>query len=343
MKKKSVAIVTLNGDANFGNRLQNYAVQEFLKKFDLSVCTLRIYKKRKSLLFKFFKIIVLPFFDYRYHYFCNFNKNVKTRYCLTSSRKNYDYYFTGSDQVWNPYWIWEEMFLDFVPPNKRNSISASIGTEFIPQDKQQFFFEQLKDFNNISVRETKAKEIIEDLTGRTDVEVLLDPTMFLTQTEWKSVMKKPKQIKSNEKYILNYFLGGLSDSNKQEIEKFAVQKECKIINLLDKNDPFYISGPSEFLWLIKNALLICTDSFHSSVFSILFEKPFVYFDRIDIVGEQAMNSRLETLFLKFQLDTRNFNGHLTDDCLNVDYSYCKEVLEEERLKATNFIKNCLKE
>ena len=117
----------------------------------------------------------------------------------------------------------------------------------------------------MSVREDTGKKIIEDLTNRDDIEVLIDPTMLLTIERWENVMKKPEQYRG-EKYILCYFLGNLSDEKKEAINAIAKEKKCKIINLLDKNDLYYSSGPSEFLWLEKNAELICTDSFHSSVF-----------------------------------------------------------------------------
>ena len=71
----------------------------------------------------------------------------------------------------------------------------------------------------------------------------------------------PKQLK-NDKYILNYFLGELSEQRKNEIERIAKENDCEIINILDKNGPYYETGPSEFLYLEQNAFLICTDSFH---------------------------------------------------------------------------------
>ena len=89
--------------------------------------------------------------------------------------------------------------------------------------------------------------------------------------------------------------------------KIAKEKNCKVINLLDKNDPYYVSGPSEFLWLEKHADLICTDSYHSSVFAILYNRPFVVFDR-DQVGADNMGSRIDTLLSKFELKNRKFNG-----------------------------------
>ena len=75
-------------------------------------------------------------------------------------------------------------------------------------------------------------------------------------------------------------------------------------HILDKNDPLYVSGPSEFLWLEKHAFLICTDSFHSSVFAILYDKPFVVFDRED--SEKDILADKETMKTSFGIDVRGF-------------------------------------
>ena len=170
--------------------------------------------------------------------------------------------------------------------------------------------------------------------------------MLLNTSEWDRVSKKPPQINSlnikEKKYILNYFLGNLSIEIKNEIEQIAKENDCKIINILDKNDPFYACGPSEFIWLEKNAFLICTDSFHSSVFAILYKKPFIIFNRDDgQIGKNSMNSRLETLLSKFKLDDGYYNGKITKNLLKCDYSHIDKLLKEERIKAEKFLKDAL--
>ena len=109
---------------------------------------------------------------------------------------------------------------------------------------------------------------------------------------------------------------------------------------MDKNSPFYECGPSEFLWLEKYAFLICTDSFHSSVFAILYNRPFVIFDR-EQKNIVSMNSRLETLIKKFKLKNRKFEGKITKENLNHDYSEAYKILEKERKKSEVFLKKAL--
>ena len=228
--------------------------------------------------------------------------------------------------------------LKFVEDNKKIAFSASFGISELPEQYKQKTAEALKTFKAISVREDSGKKIVEELTGRTDVEVLVDPTMLLTPEEWDKVSKKPKQL-NFDKYILCYFLGELSEQRKKEIERVAKENDCKIINILDKKDPFYETGPSEFLYLEKNAFLICTDSFHSSVFAILYNRPFIVFDREDSLVK--MNSRLDTLLKKFELEDRWYEGEIKKEQLKTDYTKAYEILEKEREKSMKFLKKAL--
>lgn len=338
---KKVGIITLNGNTNFGNRLQNYALQTVIKKNNCSVdtiwfCNYKIYFKEKL------KKIVFYFINKRQYNFIYFSrKYIKTKYYFSNKISNkYDKFVVGSDQVWNYNYLSFnfDYLLSFSPKEKNIAYSASFGVDNIVTNYKNIFIKGLNNIKYISVREDRGKKIVEELTGRKDIEVLIDPTMLLTKNEWEKVSKKPKMLK-NKKYILNYFLGELSSERKKEIEKIAKENNCEIINILDKESPFYICGPSEFLYLEKNAFLICTDSFHSSVFAILFNRPFVVFDRED--KEESMNSRIDTLLNKFELNNRRYNGKITNELLKNDYNKVYNILEIERKKANTFLKNVL--
>lgn len=350
---KKVGILTINDDNNYGNRLQNYAVQEILKKLNLEVETIinRTGKKKKRIK----KIIkyVLNMKNQRqiskkYHYMKEFNKNIVFSKCEINKDKipsnlgeQYDYFFTGSDQVWNPTWgrMSEIDFLRFASKEKRNSISASFGIQEIPEEWKEFYQQNLRDFHKMSVRETRGKELVKELIGREEVEVLIDPTMMLSCEEWDKVAKKPKCLLDEKKYILNYFLGELSQEKKEEIERVAKENHCEIINILNPKSPFYQTGPSEFVYLVKNAFLVCTDSFHSCVFSIIYNRPFIIFNREDEYVN--MNSRIETLLETFQLKDRKFEGKITENKLNANYEKAYQVLKLEKKKMNQFIGKCL--
>ena len=353
---KKIAILTINDDTNFGNRLQNYALQEILNKKNLIVKTIdnKNIKKTKNLLkqFIFFNKGILRRFSplkrhRRWRKFVEFNKNfiysneIIYLDTIPSDILEYnDYFIVGSDQVWNPT-ITRLSTIDVlkdVVPNKRISYAASFGIDRLPKKNEEIVKQEISKFKSISVRENEGKKIIEDLTGRKDVEVLIDPTMLLTSKEWDKISKKPKMIK-NKNYILNYFLGDLSEQRQKEIERIAKENECEIISILDKNSIFYECGPREFLYLEKNAFLICTDSFHSSVFAILYNRPFIIFDRED--EKVKMNSRIDTLLSKFNIKNRRYDGKITDKNLKHDYSDAYKILEQERKKSEAFLEKAL--
>ena len=340
-----VGILTIIDNDNYGNRLQNYATQVVLQRLVPNVVTIRndAYTNTKNYYaLRVIKRIISKSQSVniaRLKNFLYFNRNIifsKKKVTAYSKVKKYDYVLTGSDQVWNPSFgrLREVDLLTFVEGKKRIAFAASFGINDIPNGLKKKVGKELKKFKAISVREDRAKEIVVELTGREDVTVLVDPTMLLTPNDWDKVIKKPSGLKS-KKFILNYFLGELSDNRKKEIEKIAKNNGCEIINILDKNSPYYECGPSEFLYLEKNAFLICTDSFHSSVFAILYSRPFLVFDRED--NHINMNSRLETLLEKFKLESRKYSGKIEEKDLKCDYRQSYKILEEERQKARKFL------
>ncbi len=366
---KRVGICTINDNDNYGNRLQNFASQELLKKYEVQpetiINTTIHYKKEQITLKNFFpKLIRKVKFKInnifiingkRKKCFDDFNKNVvfyskeindesiNNKSINEEINSHFDLFFTGSDQVWNPTFPRTSSvdFLSFTEKEKRNSLSASFGVNSISSVDEEKYKKWLLEMNNISVREEKGKEIVERLTGRNDVEVLIDPTMAIDKDTWSSISKEPEQFKrlKKKKYILNYFLGKVSNERKKEIQRIAKENNCEIINLLDKHSPFYQTGPSEFLFLEKNAFLICTDSFHSCVFAIIFNKPFIVFNRED--SYENMNSRLETLLNKFNLSNRYFKGRISKDLLIIDYSNTYEILDDEKRQVEKYIKKCI--
>lgn len=349
---KKIGLVTLYDNRNYGNKLQNYAIQILVKKMGFYIETIRIqnsqcnhfkfifnrlkYYVKKILPHKLYKNINFKIFEKK------FIKNTKKVYY--SNEKNislnskFDLFIVGSDQVWNPTFGNKGCFktLDFT--NSKISFSASFGVGSIPDSEKEFFKKNLINFKMISVREDEGKKIVQECTERKDVEVLIDPTMLLTSHDWNQVIKKPKQINNIKlkKYILNYFLGDMSEEREKEINRIAKENKCEIINIMDKKDPFNVSGPSEFLWLEKNAYLICTDSFHSSVFAILFDRPFIVFEREG--KEQKMSSRIDTLINKFKLENRRYNGkEITKENLEHDYTEAYKILDKERQKSKDFL------
>lgn len=345
---KKAGIITLFGEYNFGNRLQNYAVQEVLKRYDLEVETIKYLGLNDTVASEendIHKSRLLKFQKFNEN--IKFSKDIiyKEKDVLEKFEDNYDYFIMGSDQIWNFTFhtiFSEKAFGSFAPKDKKISFSASFGVNYIPEEGTELHKickEKIEDIRAISVREEAGKDIINKLTGRTDVEVLIDPTMMLEKEEWENVMKKPENLKT-DKFIVKSFLGNLSNDSWNEICKIAEENECEIIDISDPNSKYYNMGPAEFLYLEKNAFLVATDSFHSCVFSILFSTPFVVFKRDDNKLE-SMHSRIETLLKTFKMENRNFNKKIDDTIFNNDYSKTHKILEYERSRVKQFLEKSL--
>ena len=360
--KKRIMIVTIYDHPNIGNRLQNYALQEVLKSLGLNVYTLqftpnRITNKTKLKWFiqklccfrlpgdTFFWKLFVP----RELKFEKFNKaHIKTVVAYNKAKLDAlqaDFWIVGSDQVWNVLWYTDfeiegrVYFLEFVKNSPKFSYAASFGIDSIPKKWKSRISKQLKAFMALSVREESGKQIIEELTGL-DADVHVDPTLLLDKKEWDCLVKKITTGDFSNNYLLTYFLGDKSDITRDIISKIAKENCLKICNLLDFKQPdLYAVDPAEFLYLIKNARVVITDSFHACVFSFIYGRPFLVFSReglgIDI------SSRINTFTRKFHLESKIFQGNIPDDLFDCNYSDGYAVLEEEQKKSINYLKSII--
>lgn len=353
---KKVLLVTMYGVSNFGNRLQSFALSKTLEGLNFDVETFKPIKKKDvfsdiKLILKFFLKKDYSFF--RKKMFTEFNnsfivfKNIDISIDKISVLNNhFDYFIVGSDQVWNYHYLdecsydggYNYFLLEDVDNCKRISYSSSFGVSEIKSNLDKYKEEFLK-FKCLSTREESGRKIIENLTSRNDITVNVDPTMLLTNKEWEKVIKKPK-FKIPDNYILLYFLGDISNDKMSEIVEFANKFNYSIINLLDKKSKFYGIGPSEFLYLEKNAKLILTDSFHSSVFSLIFNVPFIIYNRMN--DAEKTNTRLENFVNKFKLYDRIYiNDNSISDYLVFNYSEAYKILNYERKKSFSYLKCAL--
>lgn len=364
-----VAIITINDNNNYGNRLQNYALQKYLfSKLKIEKVDTIWYDPQYTYISSInifsWKTWIKYFINWknqrtylkkeylkdniRMYNISKFTKKISTRLDFKikdNLSREYDYFITGSDQVWNPN-FWSKRynhasirFLKFVPKEKRIAYAASIAIPEIPKDKEKFFKDSLNEMKTISMREKAGAELVKKLTGR-DVSVLVDPTILLSKEEWQKIELKPEWY-SGEKYILTYFLGNPSPV----IEKIAKKNNWKIYNLMDKSNlDLYASRVEEFVYLIEHAELVATDSFHACVFSILMNTPFLVVNRKE-KGMADMTSRIDTLLELFGYQNRYIvNGEcdLSDDeILHMDFSNVKAIQEREIARSTAYMKKAL--
>ena len=144
------------------------------------------------------------------------------------------------------------------------------------------------------------------------------------------------------KYILTYFLGDVP----QVLDELAKEHNYKIYNLMDADNlNLYTSRVEEFLWLIDHAELVCTDSFHACVFSIIFNTPFVVVKRQQ-KGMADMTSRLDTLLGLFGYQNRLIDfvkiTIKADELLRMDFSKVKAIQKREIARSTEFLKKAMK-
>lgn len=345
-----IGIITII-DKNYGNRLQNYAAQEVLKQYG-EVETIPFVKRDKQVFRRWLVKKILYNIKHNFSYaWEEFDLKIKYGPYQVDKDENklvkrYDFVSLGSDQVWNTDWYESNplrkkaCLLSFFDEKQKVCFSPSFGISKIGEEWENWFAENIKDIPYLSVRESAGAQIIKKLTGRS-AEVLIDPTLMLDACEWSKIEKAPLHIDCEKKYIFTYFLGGITENVKKELDKITEQYDCEVVNIHEIiNDSFMNIGPSEFLYLVHHAFLIMTDSFHASVFSFIFKRPFLLFARSGM--DNGMMSRMDTLIHTFGLERKYVDSGLENELLECDYSYGFKKLLEERKKVNNFLERAFK-
>lgn len=338
-----IGIITLNGYFNYGNRLQNYATQEIVKSLGYTAMTLIVDTKENSVekndeWINQRKKRTDIFKEFSQRYINESNFSISEENIPNDLVDGFDYFVTGSDQVWNPVFRRGSSleFLTFAPKNKRIAFAPSFGVnEILSPEYRQNYSLWLSQIPSLSVREQAGADIIKELTGR-DAQVLVDPTLVLTKEKWLSIAKKHKN-KPEKKYILTYFLGDINEEKEAQINFVSKKYNLEIVNLARVNEDAYLTGPSEFIDYINSASLVYTDSFHGAVFSILLDTPFIVFNRIDKL--HSMNSRIDTLLATFNLESRLADNMSNKNIFEVNFSNLSNILETERNKSLNYLKD----
>ena len=264
-----------------------------------------------------------------------------------------DIFLCGSDQIWNPYFRGQHndlgYFLDFAPKGKpRIAYAPSFGCEALPAPAKVDFVDLIQKFSAVSVREQAGRDIIAREAG-VDAPVVADPTLLLTSNEWEAIESPVDGLP--EKYILCYRFSD-NDETRTQINSIAEQTDLPVFSLplsipslRDKDEKIFNAGPAEFVWLIHHATLVCTDSFHATVFSLIFNIPFYVFLREDFSGEKAnMNSRIMNLLDMSQLRERLITANRVpkkSDIYSIDFQKFQHKAEALRANSKNWLKKAL--
>lgn len=366
---KKIDIITFHSAHNYGAMLQVYALEKVLQDMEYNV---EIINYRNKTIEKNYKIIKINkdsfqkelksiisniiYFIKNFKRYKNFNNFMNEKLSLSipyyseeelkNNPPKADIYITGSDQVWNKditTELGDSYTLNFGQDNvKRISYAASIGNKNIENKDIDEFKRKISKIDYISVREEDGKKALSKIIDK-EIEVVLDPTLLLTQLQWDKEIGEKKQEK--EKYILAYVV----EENEEyfKIVNYLSQKTgLKIIHLGKRNKGYrnilknaYTEGPFEFVNLIKNAEYVITTSFHATVFSIIYNKKFF------IVPHSKTSSRVTNLLEKLEIKDRIYstfeNFKKIDYTFETDYNKVKEKLEKERKKSLDFLKGAI--
>ena len=363
---KKVAIITLYGNFNLGNKLQNYAVQRYFEDMGYECRTIMHVDMNKAPVSPkstLKKIYHACFDSPQKRQIKHLQRERTKRFKLFSDKyiatgemidfkkvptdfgDRYDYYVVGSDQVWRN-WNRDNdqvnfFMLRFTSKEKRVTIAPSFGTSSIDNEDENIYREGLMGFSDISVREEAGAEIVRRLTGK-KAEVLLDPTMLINTGAWSEIEKSPSWYVESE-FILVYILGAKTDAVSNYLNEVSTKYGLQIIEVFNTKEPErYMTTPDEFVYLVNHSAMVVTDSFHACVFSILYKKPFVVFEREEATMGK-IGSRIDTLLSKFGLSDRKLNSVSRSDPFKISYEFRDSILEIERKKAQNFYRHMQKD
>lgn len=356
-----VGIVTLPLYNNYGGILQNYALQQVLIRLGHKPITInkeRQYNKVRYYL-SILKFNVFKTFGYhrdKYFYYQGFRREpeikkfIKKRIRLTNAVTQYskncikrnkcEAIVVGSDQVWRRS-FWNEIelldyFLQFLEgiEIKRIAIAASFGIDDWDYEDiiTQSCSNLLAKFDKVSTREDSGVELCKKFLHRNDVVGILDPTMMLNVNDYLDICNNVsfRGYGILFAYILDY------DADKIElISKVALQKGLRpIIKYSEQKAELSVE---EWLAHFRDAEYIITDSFHGTVFSIIFNKPFNA-----IINSVRGSGRFHSLLNRFDLRDRIVSESDNINTNDIDWNPVKEKLSALKEKTYFFIKNAFK-
>jgi hypothetical protein len=377
---RKIGIITILNVNNYGAELQAFALNFKLRKlgYDNEIINYLYYKhpdyKKEKVSNPIVKIsfitnlkgIVLKWIDIfnklthpknakirkaKFDEFHKLNTNISKPYKsfseLYNAKLEYDTFIVGSDQVWNPNTRTsiKPYFLTFAPKErKRISFASSFGVGSLNTDFYPAYKECFEHLDYISCREKAGLEIIKDVTGKEATHVV-DPTLLLSKREWESIMIP---YNCDGPYILMYILTHSPYITKLALEvqkrtgykiirvcfnSINTEKNPDILNIVD-------AGPAEFLGLYANASFVITNSFHGSIFSLIFEKEFFTITPLS----KSNNSRQVGLLKMVGLENRILkegSDISKIDLDTIDYTLVNTIIEKEKEDSVEFLTHAI--
>lgn len=370
---KKVGIITFHASHNYGSMLQAYALQQTILKlgYACEIINFRsaVQKKQYKPIFmvgtlygRLVRFIIQftyvccilkkqrLFEQFLQHEFILSDKEYATLEDLGNADFKYDYYISGSDQIWNVYCndFSYAYFLSFVKSGKRIAYAPSMGADLSIRTygKIGLIRDLLERYDAVGVREAAGARYIEEITDK-QVATVLDPTLLLKPEEYDALIDKKPLIKGDYVFIYSpnfndkvyEMAAALGDKyNKQVVISQGLVSKEAMLKWGRKFKIYPAVGPKEFLNLCKNASIVCCDSFHAVVFSILFKKCF-------FVLNGMKDNRISNILEKFHLHNRSFllSDAYLDASLQIDYTKTFNLLDLERQKSQDWLQESLKQ
>lgn len=293
---------------------------------------------------------VKPWFDIFQRDFIHFYNSEYIDYNgLKAICNDFSAFIVGSDQVWNPR-VHHNIndpgyFLQFVPKGiTRIAYAPSIGVDQLPESCCINLREYLESFDFVSIREESGRKLIREICG-IDVPVVVDPTLLLEVDDYRKIIDTVKCPKSS--YIVYYKFGNnrlVESFIKEQSKVYGYKVVCIPAGLDTAFKPDYSIGPRDFVGLISKADLVCTDSFHAAVFSIIYNRPLMAFCREDETKvKTTMNSRIVGLLDMLGLNScwcgmgENLNNINIRKENWTDYSKANEILKQKREEGRQYL------
>lgn len=252
---------------------------------------------------------------------------------VSEINRDYDEIIVGSDQVWNPNLTKGDLnyFLPFLESKHGYSYAASVGLQEFPVQLRGTIKESLEKFKEISVREKSAKELIDGIVSNVVSHVDLDPTLLLTKKDWMNLCINKKKNRFILVYTVTY-----SKTIIEEALEFGRKKGLKVIYIgqyTNISGVKYVSCPSvnKLLSFFRDADYVFVNSFHGTVFSILFGKKF--YSKLEL--KDGRNSRITDLLELCNLSNR-VDLHEIDYA--IDWEKVDEIINSERQKSISYLK-----
>lgn len=295
------------------------------------------------------------------HYkYVNNGLEVKSDNDFKNLADEFDFFISGSDQIWNPKTLNEHFLLDFVPSDKNCiSFASSLSAEKIPNKSVDIFKKQLKKYNGVTIRESSCEQQLRDIFCKCGqpadrIGTICDPTLLYGADKWLELLHP--NAKSN--YVLLYMLGK-SQSARTVAKNFAEKNDMgfytfpflsshyvKEDRIFKEEEQLWETSPFEWISWIKNANLIITDSFHMTAFSIMLHKNFYVVEKDGT--EKSQNNRIVNLLSMVGLEKRFLmNGikleNISDKTDSINWVKVDDILQQKRDESFALVDKIMKD